>query len=141
MIVVCHSRVVAAHVIREGTSFHSGEGTKFKQALVYNMRVYPKNDHTGYNPLQNNRFAAIGNPTPFWVSLGTDMARLATDSIDSTDAVLQDAKGEAAPDTTDGVMYVITEVAQYSLKEMLGDAWNQGRLEVGDAFAALKDAP
>ena len=30
---------------------------------------------------------------------------------------LQDAKGEPAPDTTDGVMYVITEVAQYSLKD------------------------
>jgi len=33
---------------------------------------------------------------------------------------VQDAKGEPAPDTTDGVMYVITEVAQYSLK----DRWN-----------------
>jgi len=29
----------------------------------------------------------------------------------------KDAKGEPAPDTNDGVMYVITEVAQYSLKD------------------------
>ena len=34
---------------------------------------------------------------------------------------VQDAKGEPAPDPTDGVMYVITEVAQYSLK----DRWSQ----------------
>ena len=39
----------------------------------------------------------------------------------------QDAKGEPAPDTNDGVMYVITEVAQYSLKdsevEKTHDGW------------------
>ena len=29
----------------------------------------------------------------------------------------KDAKGEPGPDPTDGVMYVITEVAQYSLKD------------------------
>lgn len=34
----------------------------------------------------------------------------------------QDAKGEPAPDATDGVMYVITEVAQYSLKELTAGA-------------------
>lgn len=31
----------------------------------------------------------------------------------------QDAKGEPAADTNDGVMYVITEVAQYSLKDLI----------------------
>ena len=37
--------------------------------------------------------------------------------VDGPKLKVQDEKGEPAPDPHDGVMYVITEVAQYSLKD------------------------
>lgn len=54
----------------------------------------------------------------------------------------EDAKGEPAPDTNDGVMYVITEVAQYSLKdsevEKTTAGWLGGRWEFGSRISILQ---
>lgn len=54
----------------------------------------------------------------------------------------EDAKGEPAPDTNDGVMYVITEVAQYSLKDSevqkTTAGWLGGRWEFGSRISILQ---
>lgn len=53
----------------------------------------------------------------------TKPARLFMSLIDYS----KDAKGEPGPDTSDGVLYVITELAQYSLKDYLALRRDQNR--------------
>lgn len=49
----------------------------------------------------------------------------------------KDAKGEPGPDTHDGVMYVVTEIAQYSLDDLIKE---QRRKHQAPAFHMVKQA-
>eukprot|EP00747_Dinoflagellata_sp_TGD_P100992 gnl/TRDRNA2_/TRDRNA2_168212_c0_seq3.p1 gnl/TRDRNA2_/TRDRNA2_168212_c0~~gnl/TRDRNA2_/TRDRNA2_168212_c0_seq3.p1 ORF type:complete len:702 (+),score=160.25 gnl/TRDRNA2_/TRDRNA2_168212_c0_seq3:87-2108(+) len=61
-------------------------------------------------------FVQPSDPTLWHEQLaGAKPARLFMSLVDYS----KDAKGEPAPDPTDGVVYVITELAQYSLKDYL----------------------
>lgn len=51
-----------------------------------------------------------------------------------------DANGNPGPDSEDGVMYVVTELAQYSLKDYLGLRRDQGRLLPPDSVRSIAKA-
>mmetsp|Transcript_120134 Transcript_120134/g.374084 ORF Transcript_120134/g.374084 Transcript_120134/m.374084 type:complete len:708 (+) Transcript_120134:60-2183(+) len=52
----------------------------------------------------------------------------------------KDSHGNPGPDPTDGVLYVVTELAQYSLKDYLGLRRDQGRLLPAEAVRSIAKA-
>jgi len=52
----------------------------------------------------------------------------------------RDSRGNPGPDASDGVMYVVTELAQYSLKDYLGLRRDQGRLLPADSVKSITKA-